>query len=264
MIPATKNKTRTKRQDSFGETLRTIVTVGLAVLVLRTFAFEPFNIPSGSMIPTILIGDYVFVSKYSYGFSRYSFPFIHPPFTGRIFGRVPERGDVAVFKLPRDTSEDYIKRIVGLPGDKIQMVDGVLNVNGKPVELKRTEDFLDDEYERDGNTQPVAVARFLETLPGGRQHPILKLQAPGTGREDNTPVFEVPADSVFAMGDNRDNSLDSRVPPRDDGVGFVPLENLVGRAEFRFFSYDAKVAPWWQVWEWPWSIRFSRLFTAVR
>jgi signal peptidase I len=255
---ATATKSKAKNGDSFFEIIRTIVTVGLAVLILRTFAFEPFNIPSGSMIPTLLIGDYVFVSKYSYGFSRYSFPLIHPPFSGRILGRVPARGDVAVFKLPRDPSVDYIKRIVGLPGDKIQVVEGVLTVNGKPVELKRTEDFFDDEYQRNVN-----VAQFIETLPNGVVHPVLKLNTPGTGRYDNTPVFDVPADSVFAMGDNRDNSLDSRVPPRDDGVGFVPLENLVGRAEFRFFSYNENVAPWYQFWEWPFAIRFSRIFTAV-
>ncbi|HEV2678036.1 MAG TPA: signal peptidase I [Aliidongia sp.] len=256
---ATATKSKTKNGDSLFEIIKTVVTVGLAVLILRTFAFEPFNIPSGSMIPTLLIGDYVFVSKYSYGFSRYSFPLIHPPFSGRIFGRVPARGDVVVFKLPRDPSIDYIKRIIGLPGDKIQMVDGVLNVNGKPVDLKRAEDFFDDEYQRN-----VETPQYTETLPEGRQHPILKLSKPGTGTYDNTPVFDVPADSVFAMGDNRDNSLDSRVPPRNNGVGFVPLENLVGRAEFRFFSYDDNVASWWQVWEWPWAIRFSRLFTAVR
>ena len=252
-------KTKVKSGESLFEIIRTIVTVCLVVLVLRTFAFEPFNIPSGSMIPTILIGDYVFVSKYSYGFSRYSFPLFHPSFAGRFFGQVPERGDVAVFKLPRDPSEDYIKRIVGLPGDKLQMVDGVLNVNGKPVGLKRIGDFFDDEYQRN-----VATAQFIETLPNGREHPILKRGAPGTNPLDNTPVFEVPADSVFAMGDNRDNSVDSRVPPRNGGVGFVPLENLVGRAEFRFFSYDSNVAPWYQFWEWPWAIRFSRMFTAVR
>jgi signal peptidase I len=255
---ATVSNSKAKSGDSFFEIIRTVVTVGLAVLILRTFAFEPFNIPSGSMIPTLLIGDYVFVSKYSYGFSRYSFPLIHPPFSGRILGRLPARGDVAVFKLPRDPSVDYIKRIVGLPGDKIQMIDGVLNVNGKPVELKRTEDFFDDEYQRN-----VETPQFIETLPDGRQHPILKLNKPGTYALDNTPVFEVPPDNVFAMGDNRDNSLDSRVPPRNNGVGFVPLENLVGRAEFRFFSYDENVAPWYQFWEWPWAIRFSRMFTAV-
>ncbi|MDB5361741.1 MAG: lepB [Rhodospirillales bacterium] len=256
---ATVSNSKAKSGESLFEIIRTIVTVGLAVLVLRTFAFEPFNIPSGSMIPTLLIGDYVFVSKYSYGFSRYSFPLFHPPFSGRILGRLPARGDVAVFKLPRDPSVDYIKRIIGLPGDKIQMVDGVLNVNGKPVELKRAEDFFDDEYQHN-----VVTPQFTETLPEGLQHPILKLRQPGTGTYDNTPVFEVPADSVFAMGDNRDNSLDSRVPPRNDGVGFVPLENLVGRAEFRFFSYNDNVAPWYQFWEWPWAIRFSRMFTAVR
>ena len=255
---ATATKSKTKSQDSFFEVIKTVVTVGLIVLILRTFAFEPFNIPSGSMIPTLLIGDYVFVSKYSYGFSRYSFPLIHPPFSGRIFGRLPERGDVVVFKLPRDPSIDYIKRVIGLPGDKIQMVDGVLNVNGKPVGLTRTEDFFDEEYQRN-----VETPQYIETLPEGRQHPILKLRRPGTGDWDNTPVYEVPPDTIFAMGDNRDNSLDSRVPPRLNGVGFVPLENLVGRAEFRFFSYDDNVAPWWQVWEWPWAIRFSRMFTGV-
>jgi len=255
---ATKTKSKAKGEESLFEIIKTIVTVIVVVGVLRTFAFEPFNIPSGSMIPTILIGDYVFVSKYSYGFSRYSFPLFHPPFAGRIFGRVPARGDVAVFKLPRDPSIDYIKRIVGLPGDRIQMIDGVLNINGKPVGMTRVEDFLDDE-----SHHIVATTQFIETLPNGVQHPILKRGAPGTNPLDNTPVFDVPADSVFAMGDNRDNSEDSRVPARDDGVGFVPLENLVGRAEFRFFSYDANVAPWYQFWEWPWAIRFSRLFTAM-
>ena len=255
---ATKTKTKPKGEDSLFEIIKTIVTVVVVVFVLRTFAFEPFNIPSGSMVPTILIGDYVFVSKYSYGYSRYSFPLIHPAFSGRIFGRVPQRGDVAVFKLPRDTSEDYIKRIVGLPGDKLQMIEGVLNINGKPIEMKRTEDFFDGEYGRN-----VATAQFLETLPNGVTHPVLKRGTMGSNPLDNTPVFEVPADSVFAMGDNRDNSIDSRVPPRDGGVGFVPLENLVGRAEFRFFSYDANVAPWYEFWEWPWAIRFSRIFTAM-
>jgi len=255
---ATVTNSKAKSGESWSEVLRTIVTIGLAVILLRTFAFEPFNIPSGSMIPTLLIGDYVFVSKYSYGFSRYSFPLIHPPFQGRILGRLPARGDVAVFKFPNDPSIDYIKRIVGLPGDKLQMINGVLNVNGQPVTLKRTEDFIDGEYR-----QNLTTAQFLETLPNGITHPIIKRDSMGSNPLDNTPVFDVPADSVFAMGDNRDNSSDSRVPPRDGGVGFVPLENLVGRAEFRFFSYDGNVAPWYEFWEWPWAIRFSRMFTAV-
>ena len=256
-MATTKAKPR-RQSNAWVENIKTIVYAGLIAVGVRTVAFEPFNIPSGSMIPTLLVGDYLFVSKYSYGYSRFSLPLSPPLFSGRIFGRLPARGDVAVFKLPRDPSVDYIKRIVGLPGDKIQMVDGVLNVNGQPVELKRTEDFYDTEYQRNTET-----AQFIETLPNGVQHPIIKLSKPGTGTYDNTPVFEVPADSVFAMGDNRDNSLDSRVLPRNNGVGFVPLENLVGRAEFRFFSYDDNVASWWQVWEWPWAIRFSRLFTGV-
>jgi signal peptidase I len=247
--------TKAKSDESILDTLKTIVTVILAVLVIRTFAFEPFNIPSGSMIPTLLVGDYVFVSKFSYGYSKYSFPFYNPPINGRVFAGVPERGDVAVFRLPRDPSIDYIKRIVGLPGDKIQMIDGVLNINGQPVKLTRVEDFPDREF-----GPAVLTRQFLETLPNGVQHPILKQD--GHGRYDDTPVFEVPNDSVFAMGDNRDNSLDSRVPPFNGGVGFVPLENLVGRAEFRFFSFDGNT-PWWHVWEWPWAIRYSRLFTSV-
>jgi signal peptidase I len=246
---------KAKSGDSFAEILKTVVTVIVLVFGIRTFAFEPFNIPSGSMIPTLLIGDYVFVSKYSYGYSGYSFPIFHPPFAGRIFGRLPKRGDVAVFKLPRDPSVDYIKRIVGLPGDKMQVIDGVLNINGKPVARAGAEDFIDDEY---GNKKPVR--QFIETLPNGVQHPIL--QPMDNGPLDNTVVYEVPADHVFAMGDNRDNSLDSRVAERNDGVGYVPFENLVGRAEFRFFSFDGNT-PWWHVWEWPFAIRYSRLFTGV-
>src|SRR5579859_8179759 len=234
---ATVTNSKAKTGESLSEIIRTVVTVGLAVLVLRTFAFEPFNIPSGSMIPTLLIGDYVFVSKYSYGFSRYSFPLIHPPFSGRILGRLPERGDVVVFKLPRDPSIDYIKRIVGLPGDRIQMIDGVLNINGEPVKQQRVEDGYDPDY----RGHPT-VQQFIETLPNGVQHPIFKHE--GHNPLDDTAVFVVPEGKVFAMGDNRDNSLDSRVPPQDDGVGFVPLENLVGKAEIRWFSFDDQ-DPWW-------------------
>ena len=229
---------KAKSGDSLVDIVKTIVTVVVIVLGIRTFAFEPFNIPSGSMIPTLLIGDYVFVSKFSYGYSGYSFPFFHPQFAGRVFGSLPKRGDVAVFKLPRDPSIDYIKRIVGLPGDKLQVIDGVLNINDKPV----------------------ALARAEETLPNGVQHPLL--QPVNNGPLDNTIVYEVPPDHVFGMGDNRDNSLDSRVPPRDNGVGYIPIENLVGRAEFRFFSFDGNT-PWWHVWEWPFAIRYSRLFTGV-
>ncbi|HVJ55812.1 MAG TPA: signal peptidase I [Aliidongia sp.] len=244
-----------KSGESITDILKTIITVVAAVLVVRTFAFEPFNIPSGSMIPTLLVGDYVFVSKFSYGYSKYSFPFYHPNFDGRFFNSLPKRGDVAVFKLPRDPSIDYIKRIVGLPGDKIQVIDGLLYINQKPVERVRTEDFVDDE-----TGTKVPVRQFLETLPNGVQHPIL--QPIDNGPLDNTPIFEVPPDHVFAMGDNRDNSADSRLPPWDHGVGYVPIENLVGRADFRFFSFDGNT-PLWQIWNWPFAIRYSRLFTGV-
>jgi signal peptidase I len=246
---------KAKSGESFVDIVKTIVTVVAFVLVIRTFAFEPFNIPSGSMIPTLLVGDYVFVSKFSYGYSGYSFPFFHPPFAGRVFGSLPKRGDVAVFKLPRDPSIDYIKRIVGLPGDKLQVKEGLLYINDTPVARARAEDFIDD-----SSGGKIPTHQFLETLPNGLQHPIL--QPVDNGPLDNTIVYEVPPDHVFAMGDNRDNSLDSRVPERQDGVGYIPIENLVGRAEFRFFSFDSNT-PWWHVWQWPFAIRYSRLFTGV-
>jgi signal peptidase I len=230
-----------------GETFFLKIAVTLAALMLGAwiFSFQLFSIPSGSMIPTLLIGDYVFVSKMSYGFSGYSLPFFHPHF-GRIFGRLPGRGDIAVFKLPRDPSIDYIKRIVGLPGDKVQVKEGLLYINGQAATRTRIQDFIDDE-----NGAKVPVRQFLETLPNGVQYPIL--QPVDNGPLDNTIVYEVPPDHVFVIGDNRDNSLDSRVPERNDGVGFVPLENLVGPAEFRIFSVDGNVP----------AIRYSRLFTLV-
>jgi signal peptidase I len=241
-----------KKQEGLWEVVKTIVWVLLVVFVIRTFAFEPFNIPSGSMIPTLLVGDYVFVSKYSYGYSKYSFPLYNPPFSGRVFGSLPKRGDVAVFRLPRDPSIVYIKRIIGLPGDKIQVTDGQLYLNGEVVPRKQIEDYFDDEY-----GTPDVIRQFIETLPNGVVHPIL--QKGDSGPLDNTPVFEVPPDHVFGMGDNRSNSEDSRALGQ---VGYIPVENLVGRAEFRFFSFDNNT-PWWEVWAWPFAIRYSRLFTPI-
>ena len=263
---------KTKREESFLDTLKSLAWVLAVVLVIRTFLFEPFNIPSGSLIPTLLVGDYVFVWKFGYGYSKYSFPFWNPPFEGRIFGRLPNRGDVAVFRLPRDPSVVYIKRIVGLPGDKIQVTNGQLYINGDKVAGTQTDDFIDDD-----SGSPEPIRQFVETLPNGVTHNIL--QATDDGPLDNTPVFEVPPDHVFAMGDNRSNSLDSRVP---SAVGYVPVENLIGPAEFRFFSirqvgqgsetpgptvfftpWYAKHA-WWEFWWWPFEIRYSRFFTPVR
>ncbi len=234
------------------DNIKTIVYAVLIALVIRTVAFQPFNIPSGSMIPTLLVGDYLFVAKYSYGYSQFSLPLSPPLFHGRIFGSLPKRGDVAVFRLPRDTSTDYIKRLVGLPGDTIQMKQGRLYING--AELPRASDGA---YEAEGEGPPILEKRYIETLPGGRQHPILKMD--DNQPLDNTDEFHVPAGYVFAMGDNRDNSLDSRVP---SAVGYVPLENLVGRAEFIFFSIDPAY-PWWQFWEWPMEVRWGRLFSGI-
>lgn len=247
-------KANSRRQSSaWVENIKTIVYAGLIAVGVRTFAFEPFNIPSGSMIPTLLVGDYLFVSKYSYGYSRYSFPFSPPLFSGRILGSLPKRGDVVVFKYPRDTSIDYIKRIVGLPGDHIQVREGQLYINGQ---LCPRQD--EGSYEADEDGARLKDRLYIETLPNGVKHPILKER--DTGWANNTQEYVVPAGHVFAMGDNRDNSADSRFM---DQVGFVPTENLVGRAEILFFSFDARY-DWWEFWEWPFEVRWDRLLKPVR
>ena len=234
------------------ENIKTIVYAGLIAIGIRTVAFEPFNIPSGSMVPTLVEGDYLFVSKYSYGYSRYSMPFSPNLFSGRILASLPERGDVAVFKVPRDNATDYIKRIVGLPGDRVQMKAGQLHINGELVPRRLLGPYLTRERVF------VQGNRYAETMPGGRVHDIIKMS--DTGSLNDTQEFKVPANHVFAMGDNRDNSSDSRDP--NGGVGFIPLENLVGRAEFIFFSVDAQ-SPIWQIWNWPSQIRWQRLFSGI-
>jgi signal peptidase I len=253
-------KTIAKKKTSGGvlETVKTIVYAILIALVVRTVAYEPFNIPSGSMIPTLLVGDYLFVSKFSYGYSRFSLPFGLPLFSGRIleFHKL-ERGDVVVFKLPTDTSTDYIKRIVGLPGDKIQVIHGQLFINGQMVPRRQTNDYV---YQEGGTA--VLMRQYIESLPRGPgkaplEHPIIKIG--DDGPLDNTPVYDVPPGDYFAMGDNRDNSQDSRVM---SAVGFIPAENLVGKAQFLFFSTNG-LAAWWQVWNWPFAIRYWRLFDGV-
>jgi signal peptidase I len=244
----------TKSESGLGETIRVVIHALLIALVIRTFLFQPFNIPSGSMKATLLVGDYLFVSKYSYGYSHYSLPLSPNLFTGRIgaFSK-PERGDVVVFRLPKDDTTDYIKRVIGLPGDKIQMIDGVLHINGQPVQRERIDDFIDEEEGR----RPVRVRRWKETLPNGVSYTTLDL--PYNLQSDNTEVYEVPPDNYFMMGDNRHNSTDSRFPQ----VGYVPFENIVGRAQLIFFSvYEGERA--WEIWRWPFSVRWSRLFTIVR
>ena len=242
------------RSGGLLENVKTILYAGLIAVGIRTIAFEPFNIPSGSMIPTLLVGDYLFVSKYSYGWSRYSLPFAPNLFQGRIFGRLPERGDVVVFKWPFDTSTDYIKRVIGLPGDRVQMKGGELYINGTLVPRQRGGTSRESE-----SGVPFEARLYNETLPNGRQHAMQKMTEEGYA--NNTPEFKVPEGHVFAMGDNRDNSADSRFMDRS-GVGFVPVENLVGKAEFIFFSIDAR-APWWEVWEWPFEIRWNRLLHGI-
>ena len=241
-----------KSSGGFRELVKTIVWAVVIAVFVRTIAFEPFNIPSGSMKPTLLVGDYLFVSKYSYGYSRHSLPLSVPLIPGRIFMTEPERGDIAVFKLPSDNSTDYIKRIIGLPGDQIQMRLGRLWINGKMVKREPIEEFVFTSE----NGHIVSRAQFIETLPNGVRHRIL--EDSDRGQLDNTRIYKVPKGHYFAMGDNRDNSLDSRVR----NVGFVPAQNLVGRAEVLFFSHNSR-ARWWEIWRWPSAIRFSRFFMAL-
>ncbi len=199
----------------------------LLILLGRIFLFEPFNAPSGSMAPTILVGDYFFVSKYRYGYSRYSLPFAQPAFAGRILGKEPERGDVVVYRQPKNPFVDYVKRVVGLPGDTIQVKAGVLYINGQPVPRESLGDYTDNET-------ITRRKRWRETLADGRSDEVLDA---GDKHLDNTETFTVPAGRYFVMGDNRNNAVDSRIP-ESQGGGMVPYENLIGRVELIFFSQD--------------------------
>jgi signal peptidase I len=236
--------------SGFWETIKTMIYAVIIAVAVRTFLYEPFNIPSSSMEPTLLVGDYLFVSKYTYGYSKHSLPFSLGLFDGRIFEGVPERGDIAVFKFPKDNNTDYIKRIVGLPGDRIQMKLGRLYIND--VEVPREPDG--EYYSVRGSCTPCK--QYIETLPNGVKHHIVERSDDWSA--DNTEEFVVPAGHYFGMGDNRDNSNDSRVD-----VGYIPAENLVGRAEVIFFSTDQS-AELWEFWKWPSATRWARLFDLIR
>jgi signal peptidase I len=231
-----------------------IITAVLLFFGARIFLFQPFNIPSGAMEETLRVGDYLFVSKFSYGFSHYSLPFSPPLFSGRIWSAEPQRGDVVVFRLPKNDSIDYIKRVVGLPGDRIQMINGLLHINGEPVKRQRIEDIVEtSDYGRS-----ETITRWQETLPNAVTYVTLERAVHNL---ENTPVFEVPAGHYFMMGDNRDNSSDSRDP--GSGVGYVPLENLIGRAQVIFFSIRDG-GPSSEPQDWPERIRWERVFKVVR
>ena len=230
----------------FREAVHTLFWAFVIAFFVRTLAYEPFNIPSGSMKPTLLVGDYLFVSKYAYGFSRYSFPLSPPIFKGRIFASEPERGDVVVFKKPPENEIDYIKRVIGLPGDEIQVTAGRLYINGELVKREKSGTTLTS----NGAGFPMRFTAYTETLPNGVIHQIWEESDQEV--HDNTPVYRVPEGHYFMMGDNRDRSLDSRA------IGYVPWENLVGRAGMIFFSHNGD-ASLLEVWKWPEAIRFGRI-----
>jgi len=254
-----------KKEDNFFVFLLKLLVI---VAVFRSFFFSPFNIPSESMLPRLENGDYLLAAKWPYGFSKYSLPFSLPLISGRIMPGQPERGDVVIFKAPPLNEQDYIKRVIGLPGDTVQMINGDLHLNGVPVVKERIADF---EIAVSPNTRcrmpqfeaqradGIAVCRYpqyRETLPGGRSYNVLDL---GITPQDDTPPIVVPADSLFLMGDNRDNSMDSRfaaVP--GEGIGIVPQKNLVGRATIMMFSTDGS-ASWVKPWTWFTAARWNRI-----
>ena len=243
--------TKSKKNSFFGNLKSILIAIFIALLI-RSFIFEPFNIPSGSMKPNLLVGDFIFVSKYSYGFSKHSLPFSIPLIPGKIFSNTPERGDVVVFKTPENNRTDYIKRVIGLPGDKIEIKNGIIFINGSEILRKKLNDFIDT----DNKTSNKRIRMYNEYFFNKE---INILDITDNGIADNTQLFNVPENHFFVMGDNRDNSQDSRFTST---VGFIPYENLVGKAEFIFFSLEN--ARFLQIWKWPNSIRYERIFQKIQ
>ena len=255
-----------------------LLKLAVFVLVIRSFIISPFNIPSESMQPRLLIGDYLLVSKWPYGYSRYSLPMNANLFEGRIFARTPERGDVVVFASPGNPKEDWIKRVIGLPGDRIQVREGILFINGRRIAKERIADLIlpvtpnmiaaaerdnasspcfqpSYEFTDDTGERQCRYPRFHETLPNGKSYDVLDLF---DGPVDDTPVYVVPKGDVFVMGDNRDRSADSRIAVENGGVGLLQIDHLIGRAQFSFFSTDGS-ARWLMPWTWFSATRFSRI-----
>lgn len=257
------------RRGGLAETTRFLLVLFVAAVLLRTFVMAPFMIPSGSMLPRMMIGDYLFVAKWPYGFSRYAFPFGIAGFSGRLWSAEPRRGDILIFHHPA-SGQDYVKRLIGLPGDTVQVHGGVLVLNGHPVPKVRIADFLMEASPNSpcryvGNYAPAPTVekgrsfcrypRFRETLPDGRSYEVLDQV---DGPADETPLYRVPAGNYFVMGDNRDDSADSRFSPAVGGVAFLPADNLIGRPLFTFYSTDGS-AEWLKPWTWFSAARWGRI-----
>jgi signal peptidase I len=251
------NETVASKARGWGAQILQFAAALLIVFLAKGALAEPFYVPSGSMEPTLLIGDALLASKYPYGYGTASLPIqINLPETGRVFGETPKRGDVVVFRWPGDHSQAWVKRVVGLPGDRVQMRQGQLFINDHAASL--TPDGTGEAEDDNGNVEPAN--RYIETLPGGVAHAIFKLR--DNGRLDNTPEVTVPQGRLFVMGDNRDNSADSRVPVRDGGVGLLPIDNLIGRADAVVGSWDLGIRSQ-PVWTWLSGFRTARFFTSV-
>ena len=241
-----------KNKNNFISNVKSIILAIFIALVIRSFFAEPFNIPSGSMKPNLLVGDFIFVSKWSYGYSKHSLPFSLPIIPGKIFESMPSRGDVVVFKTPQDDRTDYIKRVIGLPGDKIKIINGEIQINNNLILRKKNEDFID--VDKKGFKKRIRKYQeyFFE-----KQIEVLDIK--DNGIVDNTDLYIVPEGHFFVMGDNRDNSQDSRF---ENIVGYIPIVNLVGKAQFIFFSLEN--SRFLEIWKWPQAIRFDRLFKSIK